>query len=90
MVKKNKDIIESKTGLNVLISHKNTEMKSKIFCDRIEYIHDKGIFEGKPVFDNHLMFWLGKELVFKVWLKQNKRYKDLNESLKDVGIENIT
>lgn len=84
---KNKDIIQDKAGLNVLINHKNIEMKSKIFCDRIEYLHNKIKFGGKPALDNHLMFWLGKELVFKVWLKQNKEYKNINEALKDVGIQ---
>ena len=82
-----KDMIRKKRLLNVLIRHKNTEERSRIFCDWIEYVHSKGNFMGKPIFDHHLMFWSKGELVFKVWLKQDKRYKNINEALEDVGIE---
>lgn len=82
-----KDTIKNKNGLNVLIEQKNTECKSKIFCDWIDYMHDRGKFMGRPIFDHHLMFWLGKKLVFKVWLRQDKEYRNINEALKDVGIK---
>lgn len=81
-----KDLIEDKNGLNVLVEQKNIECKSRIFCDKIEYMHNRGKFMNRPIFDHHLMFWFGKDLVFKVWLLQNKEYKDINEALKDVGI----
>ncbi|MCX6706713.1 MAG: hypothetical protein NT001_01070 [Candidatus Woesearchaeota archaeon] len=79
-----KNTIKRKRGF---IGHKNTEEQSRIFCDRIEYVHDRGKFMGKPVFDHHLMFWNKGKLIFKVWLKHNKEYKNINEALKDVGIE---
>ncbi|PIN86699.1 hypothetical protein COV19_03420 [Candidatus Woesearchaeota archaeon CG10_big_fil_rev_8_21_14_0_10_44_13] len=82
-----KDMIRNKRLLNALIRHKNIGERSRIFCDWIEYMHDRRKFMGKPVFDHHLMFWSKGELVFKVWLKQNREYKNINEALKDVGIE---
>lgn len=81
-----KNIIENKGGLNVLIEQKNTECKSQIFCNKVEYMQDRGKFRGKPIFDHHLMFWDKKKLVFKIWLKQNKEYKGIKEALKDVGV----
>ena len=38
---------------------------------------------------NEIYFYLGKELIFKVWLKEDKwkNYKDINEALEDVGIK---
>ena len=41
-------------------------------------------------FDHHLMFWKGKELVFKIWLpndNRDKEFKDVNEALRSVGME---
>lgn len=81
-----KDLIENKNGINILLKHNKDIEPSRIFCDRIEYMHDKQKFEGKSVLDHHLMFYLGKKLVFKVWLKQNREYKNIEEALKDVGI----
>ncbi len=74
--------IKNKDGL---LKHKGISEDSRIFCDKIEYIYNKEEFQGKDVLDHHLMFYLKGQLVFKVWLK-NKKYKEINEALKDVGI----
>lgn len=81
-----KDVIKNKSGIDVFIKHKNIEEDSRIFCDRIVYMHDHEIFMGKPVFDHHLMFYSGKELVFKVWLRQDRRYKDIFKVMEDIGM----
>ncbi len=76
-----------KGNFDVLIKHKNTEEASRIFnCNRIEYIADK---KGEH-FDHHLMFYKGKDLIFKVWLRnqsKDKPYNDIKEAMDDVGIE---
>lgn len=80
-----KDVIKGKTAV---IKHKNTSEGSRIFCDEIEYMHDR---KGN-IFDHHLMFWLEGKLVFKVWLRnrpEDKEYEDVYEALKDVGIKVI-
>ena len=65
---------EIKKGIHpVWIKGKNVEQDNLIVSDKVEY------------YANHLMFYLKNELVFKVWLK--KDYKNINEALKDVGIE---
>lgn len=71
---------------HVFVEQKNTGERSMIFCDTVEYMHDRGTFMGHPTFDHHLMFWLGKKLVFKVWLRQDREYKNINEALEDVGM----
>ena len=76
-----------KGEFDILIKHKNTEEASRLFnCDRIEYIaHKKG-----DHFDHHLMFCRGKELIFKVWLRNEPHdipYKNIKEAMKDVGID---
>lgn len=81
------DKIQSKRGLGVLLRHGKLIEPSRIFCDRIEYVHTRGTFNGKPTFNHHIMFWLGDKLVFKVWLpnKQNsKEYKGVMEALEGV------
>lgn len=88
-----KDIIKDKHGLTVWLEHKKgTVQDSLINCDRIEYMHDRGTFKGRPVFDHHLMFYNEGNLLFKVWLPNNvnnKEFKDINEALKSVGIKVI-
>ena len=73
---KNKNII---TGtFDLFIRHKNIEQFSRVFnCNKIEFI------------DNHLMVYKNNELIFKVWLKlyKFKKYKNLKEAMKDVGID---
>jgi hypothetical protein len=67
------------------IIHKNTKEPSIIFADRVEYIANK---QGN-FFDHHLMFYLGKKLVFKVYLFHNKEakpYKSIQDACDDVGI----
>ena len=75
--------MKNKEGLNVLINHKGTSEKSRIFCDKIEYIHNR---KGK-IFDHHLMFWNNNKLVFKVWLKSDKEFNDIKEALENVDIK---
>ena len=87
--KHTKDRIENKIGLNVLIEHRGVNERSKIFCDKIGYMHDRREFEGIPAFDHHLMFYNDEKLVFKVWLKNDskaKEFKNVNDALKSVGI----
>ncbi|HLC31700.1 MAG TPA: hypothetical protein VJK51_03455 [Candidatus Nanoarchaeia archaeon] len=75
---------------DVLIQQINVEEPSRLFnCNKIEYIHDR---DG-DFFDHHLMFYRkeGKkyQLLFKVWLRnspKDKKYKDIKEAMKDVGI----
>jgi len=55
------------------IETKNTEERSLIGYSKVEYC------------GNHLMFYLGEDLVFKVWLKR-ENYKDIFEASKSVGI----
>lgn len=84
-----KDAIKDKNGLDVLIMHKGVREKSKIFCDKIVYIHDRGMFEGRPVFDHHLMFWNKGMLVFKIWLPnegKDKEFNDIYKALESVKI----
>lgn len=75
-----------KGQFDILIKHQNTGEASRLFdCDRIGYMADK---EGE-YFDHHLMFYRGKKLIFKVWLRnepEDKPYKNIKEAMKDVGI----
>ena len=67
------------------IVHKNIDEPSLIFADKVEYIANK---QG-DFFDHHLMFYSGKELIFKVYLPnglKNKPYKGIKEACEDVGI----
>jgi len=58
-------------------NEKKFELPHLIGADRIEFI------------ENHLMFYFGRKLIFKIWLKEGKwrRYKDINHALKNVGIK---
>lgn len=79
------DIIEAEF-LNCQIKHKSVEEPSRIFCDKIEYMHNK----LKGMFDHHLMFWYKGNLVFKVWLpnkSKDKEFKDVFEAMKICGIK---
>lgn len=85
-----KDEVKSK-DLNILIKHKGVAETSRLFCDKIKYIHDKGYSRHfkSYIFDHHLMFYLKNKLVFKVWLpnkKKDKEFKDVFEALESVGI----
>ena len=86
-MKKDKDVLEGK--FDVLISQKNTEQSSRLFnCTRIEYLHDR----NENYFDHHLMFYNGKKLIFKVWLKnsqKDKEFKNVKEALESVGMKVI-
>ncbi len=82
-----RDIIENKDGLNCWIKHKGVSEKSRIFCDKIEYMHNRDAEED--TFDHHLMFYLNGELVFKVWLKNKSGdipFNDIDEALDSVDI----
>ena len=78
------------TGENIIlrIKQQNTEQSSYLFCDKIEYWHDK--IDSKHFFDHHLMIWNNNNLIFKVWLPneaKDKEFKDVKEALKSVGME---
>ena len=91
-MKKDKDVLEGK--FDILISQKNTEQTNRLFnCTRIEYWHDRDFHKkfGKT-FDHHLMFYNGKKLIFKVWLKnsqKDKEFKNVKEALESVGMKII-
>jgi hypothetical protein len=61
------DIIESER-LICRIEHTGVEEPSRIFCDKVEYMHDRGDDKmfGR-IFDHHIMAWNKNNLVFKVW-----------------------
>ncbi len=70
----------------VNIEQKNTTERSAIFCDEIEYMHDK----VKDLFDHHIMIYNKGDLIFKVWLPnepEDKQFANLKEALKSVGME---
>ena len=83
-----KNKIQSKNPMHFWISgydKKKFEEAHLLRANMVEYIADK----NGDCFDHHLMFYLKKELVFKVWLKnkpEDKKYKNIREVLKDVGI----
>jgi len=77
-----KDKILDKEPMTIWLSgydKKKYEQPHLIRADKIEFIN------------NHLMFYLGKILIFKVWLKEEKwrKYKNIKQVLKDVGIRII-
>ena len=72
-------------NMHVLVEQKNTNENSVIFCDRIEYIHDK----HNNFFDHHLMFYKKDKLIFKVWLKNDENdleYENMTKAMSDVGM----
>ena len=73
------ECLKSKEPMQFLVSYYNKDKFEEPHClwaDKVELVN------------NHLMFRLKKELIFKVWLK--KDYKDVKEALKDVGIQPYT
>lgn len=73
------DKIITKIPMTISIGGYNKEKVDEPYllrANKIEFIN------------NHLMFYLGKELVFKVWLKEDKleKYKNINEVLRDVEV----
>ena len=72
--------IQSKEPMTIWIRNydkKKSEQPPLLRANKVE-------FSG-----NEIYFYLGKELIFKVWLKEDKwkNYKDINEALEDVGIK---
>lgn len=67
--------------ITIWIDNNKKEFESPhlLRADKIEFIN------------NHLMFYLGKELIFKVWLKEGEwqKYKDIKEALEEAGIKVI-
>lgn len=84
-MKKTKDQIIG-DGMVLAIKHSNnTEQDSYLFCEKIEYMHDR----NNKYLDHHLMFYKDRKLIFKVWLK-GKEYENIELALKDIGIELLT
>jgi len=70
----------------IKIKQPNTEQPSYLFCNKIEYMHDK----DKNYFDHHIMIYRGDKLIFKVWLpnsEKDKEFKSAKEALESVGME---
>lgn len=85
-----KDEIKTKEPMIITIRQKDKE-SFLLRADKIEYLHIKKrdkIFGD--IFDHHLMFYLKKDLVFKVWLPnedEDKEFKNINEALESVGMD---
>ncbi len=81
-----KDCIDAPM-INCVIKHKGTNgQHSRIFCERIEYLHDK----NKDYFNHHLFFFSHGLLVLKIWLpnsSKDKPFKDVFEALESCGIK---
>lgn len=74
-----KNLIQSKEPMTIWIMGYDKKLFEESFllrATKVEFV------------ENHLMFYLKKELIFKVWLKLNeyKKYKDINEAMKEAGI----
>ena len=69
-----KDKIKSKEPLHFWVRGYNVQQPHLLRADEVEFIN------------NHLMFRLKGELMFKVWLRRTD-YKNVKEALQDVGIE---
>ena len=70
---KNQTEIKEKEPMTIWIpNNEKFESQHLLRADRIELM-------GKEIF-----FYLGKELIFKVWL--NKEYDNLQKAMKDAGI----
>ena len=71
-----KDIIIDKEPMTIWIANDEKLFDSPhlVRADKIEYI------------DNHLLFYLKKELIFKVWLPKEE-YGGIEEALKYAKIE---
>ena len=77
--------------MTISIPGKKVMQSNLLRADEIEYIHDKGNDEMfGDIFDHHLMFYLKKELIFKMWLPNSltsKEFKDAKDALKEMGIK---
>lgn len=81
-----KNTIDS-ANCDCFIKQKGTNgQPSRIFCERIEYLHKK----KKDSFHHHLFFYNHGLLVFKVWLSnrsEDMEFKDIFEALESVKIK---
>lgn len=80
-----KDIIKVREYMIINLKQKNTMEPSKLFCDKVQYLHNK----EKDRFDHHLMFYVKDRLVFKIWLPNHPKdneFRDIHEALKNVGM----
>jgi len=88
--KETKDEISGESMI-IKVRQPNTEQPSYLWCDKIEYWHDKGKDKTfGQIFDHHLMIYKNGNLIFKVWLpnsSKDKEFKDVREALKSVGME---
>lgn len=77
-----KNQIKTKEPMTIWIRGYDKEKTEQPYLLRANLIEFRG---------NEIYFYLGKELIFKVWLKEAKwrNYKDINEALKNVDIEVI-
>ena len=80
-----KDLIESEL-MDCRIDHKGVAEPSQIFCNKIEYIHDK---LNDMSFEHCLNFWKRGEPVFRVLLPNSKNegeFESINEALESCGV----
>jgi len=86
-----KDIIKSKHPMTISMPGKKVIQSNLLLADEIEYIHNKGNDEMfGEIFDHHLMFYLKKELIFKMWLPnslKSREFIDAKDALKGMGIK---
>ncbi len=69
-----KNIIEGE-GLQISVEQGKTTERSRLFFDKVEYIN------------NHLMFYQGDKLIFKMWLEE--KYNSITEALNSLKMEII-
>ncbi len=74
-------VIRNELGMCILVTQRNTMQKSRVFCDKIEYVFEEGII-------SLLSFWQKNKLVFNVELKPRK-YPNIKQAMKSVGMEII-
>jgi hypothetical protein len=80
-----KNLIESEL-MDCQIEHKGSVEPSKILCDRIEYVHERG---KDMSFEHYLKFYKRGEPIFKILLpndSKDKEFENINEALESCGV----
>lgn len=75
-----KNIIQSKEPMTIWVCGYDKKLFEEPFLLRATKMEFVG---------NHLMFYLKKELIFKVWIKSDKyeKYKDIDEAMKEAELK---
>jgi len=85
------DVIKAKHPMTISMPGKKVMENNLLRADKIEYLHNTGEDEMfGDIFDHHLMFYLKKELIFKMWLpnsSKSKEFKDVRDALNNMGVK---